>query len=489
MGYIKKNKLQIIMEAMYLGIMLPMFYSMINAVPASDDFAFGSRTISDNLLLDAVGYSAWNWLYHSGRWLIFFIQKLINPLNANIHLGRIYGICMICIFLLVFGLLRYSLDIIYTAIVPKEKFDTRILVFITITVLYTTYYYVEAYNWYIGATAYALPFGLLLLTVAYAIRYGDSGKNKYYIGMILAGLIPATNEFFDVPIGLLYMYVAYYVYRKKIKCKKDFIKITIPLVIYIICGISVVFAPGNFVRQDGYDIEPNLLIAVKQIGIDIFVRTKDILFHHPIAVAAFVVLFIIGTKVDIINGWTEVIIAFVLTVSSIFGTIFPYVYGRAMTTTYLDVRMQYLVDYMLLIGMCICSMRLGLVANGYGINKVFKAIKAFAITIISIYIIITGIYGQAYKKIVPFDIIRNRGLIAESYQFWNGVITEIEMNVDENVVITRKEAPIWSPYFLYMGIVEDDIYDARPEEIYANEKIMPNVYYEKNTITIRYLGE
>ena len=80
-------------------------------------------------------------------------------------------------------------------------------------------------------------------------------------------------------------------------------------------------------------------------------------------------------------------------------------------------------------------------------------------------------------------------MIAESYQFWNGVITEIEMNVDENVVITRKEAPIWSPYFLYMGIVEDDIYDARPEEIYANEKIMPNVYYEKNTITIRYLGE
>ena len=111
-----------------------------------------------------------------------------------------------------------------------------------------------------------------------------------------------------------------------------------------------------------------------------------------------------------------------------------------------------------------------------------KAIKVFAITIISIYIIATGIYGQAYKKIVPFDIIRNCDLIAESFQFWDGVIIEIETSDNDDVVITRAKSPTWSPYFLYMGIVEEDVYNAKPNEIYSSEKIMPNVYFNKNSI-------
>ena len=80
-------------------------------------------------------------------------------------------------------------------------------------------------------------------------------------------------------------------------------------------------------------------------------------------------------------------------------------------------------------------------------------------------------------------------MIEESYQFWNGVITEIETSKEDDVIITREKEPMWTPYFLYIGIVDDELYNAKSEEIYASEKIMPNVYYKKDTISIKYLRD
>ncbi len=127
----------------------------------------------------------------------------------QMHLGRIYGLWMIVVFLLVFFLINYSLKVILGKLVDVKKVNVDVVTFFILAVLYTTYYYSETYNWYIGATAYAVPFGLLLLTLAYTIRYEETGQKKYYYGLIISGLIPATNEFLDVPIGLLYLYIVF----------------------------------------------------------------------------------------------------------------------------------------------------------------------------------------------------------------------------------------------------------------------------------------
>ena len=58
--HLKNKKREILLTIAYIIITIPMIFSMYNSVPASDDFAFGSRTISDNIFLDAIGYSAWN---------------------------------------------------------------------------------------------------------------------------------------------------------------------------------------------------------------------------------------------------------------------------------------------------------------------------------------------------------------------------------------------------------------------------------------------
>lgn len=339
------NKKQDIIRDLYIGILylliiFPMLYSMYNSVPACDDFSFGSKTISDNVLLNAIGYAAWNWKNHSGRWLTFFLQNLINPLNIQRHMGRFYGICDIVVFLLVFAVMLYSFRIILSKILELDAKQVKVVTFLIIAVLFTTYYYSEAYNWYIGSTAYTVPFALLLLTIAFTIRYEETLEKKYYIGLILSGLIPATNEFMDVPIGVLYLYVVLGIYRLNLKDKKQFINRLIPLIIFVIGGISCVFAPGNFSRQDSYDVQPSALMSAKQIVIDIIVRLKDMVARHPLAIIIFVCLILFGIKAGRMSGKNNIIVTAIITFIVVFGAVFPYVYGRAMATTYLDVRRQ-----------------------------------------------------------------------------------------------------------------------------------------------------
>lgn len=63
------------------------------------------------------------------------------------------------------------------------------------------------------------------------------------------------------------------------------------------------------------------------------------------------------------------------------------------------------------------------------------------------------IQNYAYLDIVQIDIIRNKGLIAESYNYWNDVLKKIENSAADEVIIERDYVPAWSRYFLGVGIV------------------------------------
>lgn len=107
--------------------------------------------------------------------------------------------------------------------------------------------------------------------------------------------------------------------------------------------------------------------------------------------------------------------------------------------------------------------------------------------IFGVLLIIALIYNSNYSRIVQIDIIDKRELIAESYDYWNGIILEIENSNEDDVVITRESEPAWTPYFLYVGLVEEDVYNLPLNETFSNDIIMPNVYYKK--ASIRYVVE
>ncbi|CBK75320.1 hypothetical protein CIY_27490 [Butyrivibrio fibrisolvens 16/4] len=267
--------------------------------------------------------------------------------------------------------------------------------------------------------------------------------------------------------------------------KKKVINRVVPLLIYIVCGITVVFAPGNFVRQGGYDVNPSIPAAVKQIIIDIIVRLKDIAFHHPLAIAIFFILVFVGIKAGTGVNRNNILVTIFLTVLCIFGTLFPYVYGRAMTTTYLDVRMQYLLDYELLIGICIGCLQIGMILAARNIENLSRPLKISVTVAVLAIVGVLSLHGKTYQKIVPIDIVRNSGLIKESYAFWNGIILEIESSPKDEVIITRDEEPSWTPYFLYSGLPDGYLFEVKPEAVYSSESIMPNVYYQKKSILYR----
>lgn len=487
----RKNKIKLHkmgLLAGYFCLILPIIFSVFYSVPASDDFIYGTFASSDNLILNALGYVKHTYWQGSCRWLIFFLQKCINPLNLyslfGIHLGHIYGICDIVVFAISIALIIYSIRFIVGKIVNDEKVS-EIVAFLVIALLLSTYYYSEVYNWYTGATAYAIPFSLTLLLFVTIINYFENGNSKKdYILLFVVGILPATNEFLCVPIGIVYLMYLLQNYKFEAN-KKTRIKNVLPLIYYIIMGCTVVFAPGTFARRDRTNVTAPIWRLMLQAIINIVVRIKDIIVSHPFAVILLILVFFFGviSKGNKKHDILKYVLVFGI---GTLGAILPYCLGRGFSNTYMDVRMYYILDYCLLISMALTVLMLGQnFALHFDIDMDKRAIIRWSM-ILTMFAYLMLVPQNLYLKIPQIDIIKKSGLIRESYALWDGILTEIENSDEKNVVITRDKQLEWSPYFLYVGMEPGEVYDEAADVITPINKIMINVYYKKNTITLIY---
>ncbi len=481
----KKQMHRCILGIMYLVLFIPYFYSIYYSVPASDDFAFGADTCSDNLFANAILYSIWNWKYHSGRWLIFIIQKIINPLNLHVHLGHIYGVYMIILFIFFTLIIMISIDEILLNLLNNNYLMSKWATFIIIAMFYTTYYYVEVYNWYVGATAYAFPIALLLLTIALCLKYLKTHDKKIIVWIMIAALVPATNEFCDVPLGILYIYVMFVLFRKTITSKKEVITRLIPLTEFILLGISVVFAPGNFVRQSVYGVDSNIGNAAKQAAINITYRIMSTITNKPWVIAMLLLLVLLGAisnseKKKSLNILLLMVVCWMVT----FGAIFPYMYGRNFTNTYMDVRMQYVMGLFIVLSISIMSIVAGQEFVRIANINITKKYKIISIAIIGTMFLGGLLRNEAYLTSVPVDIYNQRDLIKTSYVLWDGILSEIDDSPADDVIVHRESDVLWSPYFLYSGLVSGETFNVDFDEVYSSKQIMLNVYYQKKSVTL-----
>lgn len=484
---LKENKIKVLLAVLYAAIIAPLVYSIYYSVPCADDFAFGSNTVSDNLFINAVGYSAWNWQHWTGRWLLFFLQKLINPMNAHVHLGHVYGAWMIVVFLLTLAIIGYCVKKLLSFILRDKTVLVSIATFIAMSLLLTCYYYCEVFNWYIGATAYAIPMALLLLTYTFMLDFSQTGSKRAYIGMIIAGILPATNEAFDVPLGMVYIYLIFIRPGFERKLTKENIKKLIPLLIYVVLGCSVVFSPGTAERRAYYGVQTSAVRGIVQLIIDLLVRVQDLIVDHPFAVLLLLNLVLIGLISNKAGDKPQNILTLIIVMAiTIFGSLAPYVIGRGLTNTYIDTRMLYILDYLLEGSLGLLAIILGRWL-AYRFKMAIDAKEIIAtIFALALFAYLSLIQNYAYLDIVQIDILRNRSLITESYALWDGILAEIESSDDADVVIHRDHELTWSPYFLYSGISDGVVYDVSSDTIYDKEDIMPNVYYGKDSITLYY---
>lgn len=474
----------------YAIISLPIIFSVYYSVPASDDFAAATRPNWGNVFEQSMKHGFGMWVTWGGRWLSQFVQTLINPLNSHHHLGHIYGIYMIVVYILTTIMIVYGLKVCVEYILRNESKYTSIITYIIMVVFLTTYYYSECYNWYVGAMVYTIPLAFTMLAISAMIRYVESNtfSLKQYVLIIVAGIFPATIEIFDVALGITYLYFIYYrdFNNRKTEALRLKIKNAAPLLLYIILGCSSVFAPGNKVRQEYYNLDLSVTKSFIQFAIDVIVRIQDLIVDHPLAVILFIALIILGIYSNKDNveeqGFVEYIILLMII---IIGSVYPYIYGRALDSTYLDIRMEYILDFCLEVGIGILCVKFGRYLS-YRYNLVISSnVNLYVAGLLVLFVYVSLIQNYSYLEISSIDLIRNRGQIISSYNYWNDVLMEIENSEEDDVVIKSENVPEWSRYFLAVGIENGDLYNASKDKIYDEEIIMPNVYYGKNSVQMQ----
>lgn len=490
----KKKVKMVFLIIGYLVLILPMCFCIYYSVPASDDFGTAVRLNEVGLFLPSVKHSLTIWSTWGGRWVSQFFWTFANPLNSHIHLGHKYGLYMIVLFIIFTIMIVYSLNVCMKRVLDDNSSFVSIVTFIVMAIFYSTYYYSECYNWFIGAMVYTVPLGFIMITVAAMIKYAESDftSTKYYIVMILAGILPATMEYCDVAIGICYVYFIYYCHLNErlsedIKLK---IKNAFPLILYVLLGISSVFAPGNKVRQEYYQLDLSITKSFIQYVKDVLIRIQDLIIDHPMAIILFILLIVIGINSNQTHKKIEriphVIILFAIVIT---GALYPYIYGRGFDSTYIDVRMEFILDFSLYVCIAILCIMFGRYLSYRLELELNKKDILFITAGFVLFVYVSLLQNYAYLDIVQMDILRNKNVIVESYNYWDDVLIEIENSDEDVVVIERDYVPDWSRYFLSVGIENGEIYGADSSKIYDEEQIMPNVYYGKKSIQMKIKGE
>lgn len=468
-------------------LIVPMLYSIYYSVPASDDFSMAlGRSNSNGFFSELFSNCGFFFTKRGGAIVAFFLEFLINPLNAHVHLGHLYGLYMIAAFLLATLAVVYFLSVLTNYILPNlDERLAKTTQVIVLAVLYSTYYYSEAYNWFVGVIAYELHMVMTLLTFAFIIRWSQTEQHKYFILMIITGIVAANNYVFDIPLGLFYLYAIYYKAKKKTNLHN-----ALPLLCMIASGCVCVLAPGNFVRKSQYvDASgPSFVRICIQVCIDIAERTFRIIVDHPFTVVLFIALVLVGivSNYKARENTPNILLVFILGLLAQAGSLLPYVYARGFTTTYVDIRVQYVMDYFIELNLCATCILIGrYIAHRVQmqITGQTKVATAFALALF-IYASVINNYG--YLEIAQVGILKEHSTITASYNYWNGILTEIESSDESDLVIERDYSIAWSEYFFAPGIDSGEVYDDDPSVIYSAEHIMPNVYYQKDSLVVNF---
>ena len=473
---------------LYAVLFAPICFAIYYAVPASDDFG-SAAGINGESLIESIAYVYRVWSTWVGRWFVGIVLRQLNPLNSHVHLGHSYGIYMIVFFLITNVVIIGALTIIVKRIIGEKSKYVPVVTFLIMAMFLTTNYYSECYSWYNGAMTYVMPMMFVMVAVASMIRYTDYDSTKRaniaYFLMIIGGIFAATTEIYDVALGITYLYFVYYCHldERKSEMFKLKIKNAIPLLIYIIFGMSSVFAPGNSLRKEYYEVEVSAGRSFVQYIIDVIIRLQDMIVDHPLFVWILIVLLFIGIMSnnahEQVKRIPEVIVLFVIIIT---GAVYPYIYARAFDTTYMDVRMEYVLDFCLCLALGILAVMIGRYLNyRFTIEMEAKDI-VMSVAGLAVFAYVALIQNYAYLDILQMDIMRNRELITESYAYYDGVLSEIENSTDDEVIIERDYVPTWSPYILPVGIENGEVYDVVFNKAYDEEHIMINVYYGKQSI-------
>ena len=478
--FLKKVKIyKLFLAVGYILLLSPFVYAVFYSMPANDDFAWAITWWSDNRLVETVHRVGWNYMNYFGQSGIFaiVIQVLFNPLYWFDNAGHSFGISMVVVFLFVvaFTLLAVRQAFKYICHVYSEV-ALDLATFVTAAILFTCYYYNDVYNWWSGVPGYSMMMAVCIFAIAAIAKYQESHDSKSYRSMIILGMIACTSVMYCVPIGMFYVVYAFLLYRKN---GDSLLKKLIPFALYVITGVLMVIAPGNFNRMGGEGTTASLKVSIIVSGARSFVRLVFSCIQKPWAVALICLIIIIGArfKSEEKVKWPYLILGVVAIFATAWGSILPYVYGSNKDmVTEIASRILFVEDYLVIIGFSILAFRFGQWLGGRVLT-----IAAGAVIVASLGF---GFTHHLMNGIVPVDIVAHAQVIKDNYYFWNDILKEVKSAEPGSDVVIDRENVSWTLYTYTVGL-DSDYKDPTPKSFpYGNCNQCVAKYYKLHSVVV-----
>ncbi len=495
----EKNKNLLIRILLLIGsilIFVPYIYSVFYSMPANDDFALGINWWGGGILSEALNRAGWNymnWFGQSGL-LATFIQVFFNPLYWFKNAGHSFGICMIIVFVLVYGGILLAVRRLLSLMCQDlSQVALDIFTFALIIMIFCTYYYNDVYNWWSGVPGYSLTLLFMLICMGYIVKYSDTHAALDYALMIVFGIITCSGLMTCVACGSFYLC---YRFIFKAKDGEGFIKKALPLVLFVASGLVTVLAPGNSSRMSFHegqtDTERHYIQSLYVTLAQLRHRLVDTMVQKPWVLLMLVAILILGMATagsKKIKLW-QVILGYVITAFAAFGAVYPYVLGSNSTADgELAYRVYFMQDYMLYIGFAISTFMLGqwlimCLKDPFDwdrIEGIFKLVSGLVLALFLAWCFVC----PTKTYFVPTEIMANADNIKNTYALWNGILEEIKTSPDEDVVVTRSDVA-WCRYVYPCGMSADDGNDwPVGEDVYycgCNQGVAR--LYGKNTVHV-----
>ncbi|MBO5486417.1 MAG: hypothetical protein J5988_05745 [Eubacterium sp.] len=317
-GFLSVKLMFLTGTGVFVLLLLPLCYlSFVNRA-SGDDYGYGVFTraawVSSHSLIQVFKASIQTIqsLYYSwqGTWFSIFVFSL----QPEVFSSHAY---VITAFLMLFLLVGSSALLFKCVLVKKLGFDKWSCYFIVLMYLMLTIEFVpgikSAFFWYNGTVHYMLPFAMCQLLAVLLMKYIETYKVKYFIGItILMTLLGGSNyqaSLFAL-IAAFYAGVSVFLPEAGIKIKRDGIRaqekvigkkeyrvflLVVPVILEMAGLVVSMKAPGNNVRAGG-----NFGFSVSDgfvtVGISFLQGILDIVGYYkekPVIFIGLLILFLI----------------------------------------------------------------------------------------------------------------------------------------------------------------------------------------------------
>ncbi len=472
----------------YIAIFASFIYSIYYSMPANDDFAWAIEWWSSNRVVEMFHRIGWNYMNSFGNSGIFAIaiQILFNPLYLFNNAGHSFGICMIIVnAIIIIGILWAVRTMFKYMFQIESPLVLDIITFLVALLVTTSYYYSDVYNWWSGTPGYSGMMMMCLISCAAMLRYQADRTKKRYIAMIILGMIACTSMMYCVAVGAFYVLTTFVVHLKNGDTIK---KKLLPLGMYILSGVLMVIAPGNYTRMSNEEsTDASLTNAIMVTAHRIISRLITTIQTKPWVVLIMVLILFLGVAIGSQRKHNIFVIIFAMAcdIVAAFSGLLLYVYGSNKTIdAEFTPRVYYVEDYMIFIGMA-----LAVYAIGAWIRQILRLqiSNMVAAGVSAAIVLVTAIYmmtGGRYTGVIQVDIMAHADLIKESWVFWDEILQEVESADSGADLVIDRENVDWCQYSYYVSLDEIPRDTLSEDARYGNCNQCASKYYGVDSIIV-----